>query len=205
MPASTFSCSDSVATRLLLALIFAGTALVALVLPVLAWIRAGSLTTVVDTGLAGSLTIDDARIRPGVEATWPGTAEVRLEDPSAGVWAWQIAAGAALTLAVGVVTVLLIALLRRVQQGRPFSRSSVLLLRLTALTIIVGAVAVSLLGSIADATIIEEAFDRDTRSATLTLISVPEIVAFAVALVIAASADVVARGERLSQDVDGLV
>ncbi len=39
----------------------------------------------------------------------------------------------------------------------------------------------------------------------LTLLLAPQIVALAVALVVAAPAEVIARGERLSQDVEGLV
>ncbi len=198
-----FSRADSVATRILLSLVFAGTALFALVLPVLAWLRGSALTRVVDTGLAGTVTISSATPRPGVEVTWPGTAQVRLADPSGGLWAWQIAAGAALTLAVGIVAVLLIALLRRIQQDRQFSTSTVLLLRLVAVTIIIGAMAVTLLDAIATAELLGVAFDQDSRSVSLT--AVPQVVAFAIAPVIAASAEVIARGERLSEDVKGLV
>lgn len=200
-----FSHADSVVTRILLAAIFAGTALVALVLPVLAWLRGSALTSVVDTGLAGTLTISSATVRPGVEVIWPGTAQIRLEDPSGGVWAWQVATGATLTVAVGIVVVLLIGLLRRIQQESEFSRSTVMLLRLLALSILAGVAAVTLLGSIADAEIIDAAFERDEMSLSLTLFSVPQVVALAVALVVAASAEGVARGERLSKDVEGLV
>lgn len=205
MPTFTFSRADSAATRILLSLIFAGTALVALVLPALAWLRGSALTRVVDTGLAGTVTVSSATLRPGVELTWPGTAQVRLEDPSGGVWAWQVAAGAALTLAVGIGAVLLIGLLRRIQQEREFSKSTVLLLRLLALTIVTGVMAVTLLDSIATAEIIGAAFDQDKMSVSLTVISVPQVVALAIALVVAASAEVIARGERLSEDVEGLV
>lgn len=200
-----FSRADSVATRILLAVIFAGTALVAVVLPVCTWLRGGALTRVVDTGLAGTLTISSATVRPDADVLWPGTAQVRLEDASGGVWAWQVATGATLTLVVGIVVVLLICLLRRIQQESEFSRSTVMLLRLLALNILAGVVAIALLGSIADAEIIDAAFERDEMSLSLTLFSVPQVVALAVALVVAAAAEVVARGERLSKDVEGLV
>lgn len=200
-----FSRADSVATRILLAVIFAGTALVAVVLPVCTWLRGGALTRVVDTGLAGTLTISSATVRPDADVLWPGTAQVRLEDASGGVWAWQVATGATLTLVVGIVVVLLICLLRRIQQEGEFSRSTVMLLRLLALNILAGVVAIALLGSIADAEIIDAAFERDEMSLSLTLFSVPQVVALAVALVVAAAAEVVARGERLSKDVEGLV
>lgn len=201
----TFDRWDFLGTRLLLGAVAVGVAGFGVVAPSVQWLRGDPLTWQLDTGRTDELATDQVIAGPGVELTWPGTADVEIRDADAGTWLATLLPGVLLATATVVVVLALLRLLGSIQAQRPFAPAAVRSLRIVGATLLVGAVLVSAAGSFADAAVRDAALDLATGTTTFEMSLGPVVVVAAVGLVCAALAEAFAHGIELADDVEGLV
>lgn len=195
----TFDRADFSATYALLGLIAIGTALVAVVWPLIDWWRGVPLSWLVATVDAGPA----VAANPGAVAHWNDGVQVTLDHASATARITAVLPGLLTTAAVLLVALQLLPLLRAIQTGEPFVAASVRRLRVIALVLAIAPVLTLVATAMAGAVIRAEAIP----SASFALEFSPSgiIVPLATGLMVAALAEAFSRGAQLRADTDGLV
>lgn len=195
---------DFLATKALLLVLAVGICLAAVVVPLLAWVRGRALTWTGNTGVSPVVRDDTLTPAPGARMVWTGDASVTLADPATHVWLASLAPGVVLALVAVSVAALLLGLVRRIERGEAFVAASARALRLVALTLLTGVIALVPIGGLAD-NVVMNAARTVNGPTTFTLATAGQLVTMAVALLLAALAEAFSHGERLQHDVDGLV
>ncbi|WP_110240856.1 DUF2975 domain-containing protein [Nocardioides gilvus] len=199
----TFDRVDHWGVRILVWLTVAGTAFVTVVRPLLHWAWGNPLV--------GEINVDPARAgapsfeaRDGATLTWSGELWVELASPTAIDRLTALAPGVVLTTVVAVLAHLVLALMRGVEVGRPFSATNVRRLRLIAATLLGSMVLMPVTNALREAMYASSAL-VDVEDAMLILSPLSFLTLGIAALVVAALAEAFSRGSRLEHDVDGLV
>ena len=201
----TFDRWDFLGTRLVLvviALVVTGYGVIA---PVIRRLLGEPLRWQLQTGTTDELVNDQVVARPGVELTWPGTADVTIDDAGAGTWLASIAPGAILAIVTVIVVLALLRLLSGIAAHQPFAGAAVRSLRVVGATLLGGGVLVTVAGSLANVAVHKAAVDLQGGPTSFTLELGPSIVVAAAGLVCAALAEAFAHGIELADDVEGLV
>ena len=201
----TFDRWDFLGTRVVLVVIAVVVTGFGVIAPVIRWLLGEPLQWQLQTGKTDGLVNDQVVARPGVELTWPGTADVTVDDAGAGTWLASIVPGALLAIVTVIVVVALLRLLSGIATHQPFSEAAVRSLRVVGATLLVGGVLVTVAGSIANVAVLRAAVDLQGGPTSFTLELGPSSVVAAAGLVGAALAEAFAHGIELSDDVEGLV
>ena len=163
------------------------------------------MTWQVQTGKTDDVVTEQLVARPGAELTWPGTADVSIDDAGAGTWLASIVPGALLTIATLIVVLALLRLLSSIEAQHPFAQAAVRSLRVTGATLFISAFLVTIAGSLANGAVLRAAVVDLQGETTFTLELGPAVVVAASGLVCAALAEAFAHGIQLADDVGGLV
>lgn len=155
----------------------------------------------VDTTRAGSPSFE---ARDGATLTWSGELWVELTSPTALDRLTALAPGVVLTAVVAVLARLILALLRDIETGQPFSATNVRRLRLIAATLLAAMVLLSVTHGLREGMYASAAL-VDVEDAVLILSPLRFLTLGLAVLVVAALAEAFARGSRLEHDVEGLV
>ena len=201
----TFDRWDFLGTRVVLGVIALAVTGTGVIAPVIQWLRGEPLTWQLQTGKTDEVVTDQLVARSGVRLEWPGTANVSIEDADTGTWLASIAPSALLALGTLIVVLALLRLLSSIEARQPFAPAAVRSLRVTGVTLLVGAVLVTLAGAAANAAVLRAAADLQGDPTTFTLDLGPALMVAAAGLVCAALAEAFAHGIRLAHDVAGLV
>jgi len=203
--ALSFDRWDFLGTRVVLAVIALAVTGFGVIAPVIQWLRGEPLTWQLQTGKTDEIVTDQLVARPGAELTWPGTADVRIDDATVSTWLASIAPGALLAIITAIVVLALLRLLSSIEAQQPFVEAAVRSLRVTGAALLGGAVLVTVAGSVANIAVLRAAADLQGDPTTFTLELGPAMVISAAGLVCAALAQAFAHGMALADDVDGLV
>lgn len=203
--ALAFDRQDFLGTRAVLGLIALAVTGFGVIAPVIQWLRGEPLTWQVQTGKTDEVVTDQLAARPGVELTWPGTADVTIHDAGAGTWLASIVPGALVAIATVIVVLALLRLLASIEAQQPFVEAAVRSLRVTGATLLGAAVLVTVAGSLADLAVLRAAADLQGDPTAFTLELGPAMVISAAGLVCAALAQAFAHGMALADDLEGLV
>ncbi|PDP88747.1 hypothetical protein CQJ94_03110 [Glycomyces fuscus] len=136
-----------------------------------------------------------------------GGMEIAFHDPSAAERLMLVAPALITALAAGLVTYLLLRMVMTLDRGDPFVPANVRRMYAIALTVITGALAVPAAGELLGAVLEHRALGTDA-AAELSLsldLDGGVLPLVAVGLVVAALAEVLRRGTRMREDVEGLV
>lgn len=187
-------------TKALLAVVGVAVPLFSIGLPVVTWLRGGPLRWQLD-GLGGHGAPQGLVPGDGVTLRSTDTVTVRIHEAGVEPWLASLLPGVLGSIAVAVAVWLLLRLVRRIEQGKPFVVASATALRLLGATILLGSLAVSLGVGVADAVITQRAVDGAVFSFAFEM----PFLAFVAALVTLALAEAFVQGSRLQEDVEGLV
>ncbi|PUA80915.1 hypothetical protein C7S10_10965 [Nocardioides currus] len=201
----TFDRWDYLGTRVVLGAVALASVSFGVVVPLVQMLQGDALTWQLQTGKTDALATDQLGVKPGAELTWPGTADVRIEDAGVGTWLASIAPGALLATATVVVVVALLRLLSSIQSREPFAPAAVRSLRVVGATLLLGAVAVTVAASLANQAVLRAAVELRGEPSTFTLALGPVVVIAGAGLVCAALAEAFNHGIALADDVEGLV
>jgi len=196
---------DFLGTRLVLVSIAVAVTGFGVVAPFLQWFRGEPLTWQLQTGKTGDVVNDQVAARPGVELTWPGTADATIDNAGAGIWLASIVPGALLAIITLIVVLALLRLLSSIENRQPFAEAAVRSLRVVGVTLLGGALLVTVAGSLANVAVLTAAAELQGDPTSFTLELGPSIVVAAAGLVCAALAEAFAQGIELADDVEGLV
>lgn len=205
MSTLTFDRWDFLGTRLVLGLIALGSTTMGVVVPLVRWLTGRPLTWQLQTGKTDDVVTDQLVARSGVELVWPGTADVTIDDASAGTWLASMVPGVLLAIATVIVVLALLRLLASIEAQRPFAPAAVRSLRITGATLLVGAIVITVAGSVANLAVLTAAADLQGDPTAFKLELGPSLVIGAAGLVCAAMAQAFAHGIQLADDVEGLV
>lgn len=201
----TFDRWDFLGTRVVLGVVALGSVAVGVVVPLVRMLQGESLTWQLETGKTDALVTDELTAKPGATLTWPGSADVRIEDAGTGTWLASIAPGAVLAVGTVIVVLALLRLLSSIQARAPFAPAAVRSLRVVGATLLAGSVLVTVADSLANRVVLRAAADVRGEPASFTL-DLGAVVVFAGAgLVCAALAEAFAHGITLADDVEGLI
>jgi hypothetical protein len=187
-------------TKAVLALVGVAVPVLAVGLPLTTWWRGEPLRWDLD-GLGDSGAPEGLVPAEGVRLRTTHAVVVQIDDPGTVPWLASLLPGVLLSVAVGLAVWLLLRLVRRIEQGKPFVVASAMALRLLGATILLGSLAVSLGLGVADSVIGQRAVDG---ADLLFTFEVP-FLAFIGALVTLALAEAFVQAARLQDDVEGLV
>ena len=201
----TFDRWDFLGTRVVLCIVALGAIGVGVIAPVVQWVRGEPLMWRLQTGTTDDVVTDQLVARPGVELTWPGTADVAIDHAGTGTWLASIVPGALLTIATLIVVVALLRLLSSIEAKRPFAYAAVRSLRVIGATLLGAAVLVTLAGSFANVAVLDAAVDLQGDTQTFSFDFGNAFLVAAAGLVCAALAEAFARGIAMAHDVEGLV
>ena len=203
--ALTFDRWDFLGTRVVLGVTALAVTGLGVIVPVVQWLRGEPLTWQLQTGKTDDVVTDQLVARPGVELTWPGAADVAIEDAGTGTWLASIVPGALLTIATLIVVVALLRLLASIEEQRPFAYAAVRSLRVIGATLLGAAALVTLAGSFANVAVLDAAVDLQGDTTTFSIDFGNALLVAAAGLVCAALAEAFAHGIKLADDVEGLV
>lgn len=178
---------------------------VSVALPLWDWARGNPLfgfieTPAVDRQLPASL----AAAEPGASLTWDGVIQVEVADPSAGLRLVNLIPGLLLSVAVIVVAAILYRLVVAAKAGRPFVPAAVRDLRIVAVVIFAASVLIPVAGAYAGSLLHTAAVANDvvfSVSASFGL----NLAWIGLAMLVFVLAEVFRIGQRLADDVEGLV
>ncbi|MGL5811207.1 MAG: DUF2975 domain-containing protein [Nocardioides sp.] len=194
---------DFLATKTLLAVTGIATPVVLLLAPAWRWAQGRPLQWSADI-VVNRLAAPTITARPGAELTWDGTARMTIDDPAPSVWVATMLPQAFVALTVVAVIVVLYRLIVRIQSGTAFVMASVRGLRIIALILLAAPWFVLPLGGYADAAVVGTAL-AGTQINDFALVTGGSLAVMAAGLMIGAIAEAFAQGQRLQDDVDGLV
>lgn len=199
--------SDQVITRGLLTVVAIAAPVVLLALPVIDRLRGAPLGwsgALADPTRVEALGADADPLRPaaGARLSWDGAASVTLADASLGLWLATLVPLALVATVIAVVAWSLRGLVADIGAGRPFAPANAVRLRVVALTILAGVVAVPLSEGLVGRAVARAALVDDPAigwrfDLPLTWLLVGVVVLFV--------AEAFRVGTALSADVEGLV
>lgn len=196
---------DFLATRILLIVSVAITALFNVVLPLADWLRGRPLIWQLQTAFRPRAD----QLKPGVHGVHDGTVTVSITDAPAGTWVATLVPGLITCLIAGVLVWLVWRLLGGIQAGHPFVAGSVTWLRAIAATLILGPIPLGAAFGFANGSVTNAAISQipPTPIIFLTIDASASNgwLLVGLGLLVAAIAEAFAKGARLQEDVDGLV
>lgn len=156
-------------------------------------------------GSISALRLDPVSIpaTDGASISYASQGDVEITDPGIGLWWLAELPGLASTLAVSLIAWLLLRIVSAASTGRPFAKHAVRSLRLVAATLVVAGLAVPALRGIADAAVLDRAYDGGVSGVSWDL--GPTIATVVAALLVLTVAEAFEHGARLTEDVEGLV
>ncbi|MCW2842176.1 MAG: hypothetical protein JWN22_92 [Nocardioides sp.] len=174
-----------------------------------AW-RSETLAWSGDAGVGAALPAGLFTPAPGAQATYDGHLLVSLQDPGLRLSLLSVLPDALLGAAVAIVASVLLVLVLRLQEGRPFAGNGVVLLRVAAATIAMAGVAVPLARTWANREILDRAGRLGPRLGGGPADTHYDFVNVAlgwicVALLVLAVARAYREGSRLAEETEGLV
>ncbi len=200
-----FSRFDFLATRAALGLVAVVTPVLAIGLPVVAWVRGRPLEWAADVDPAQAQLSGFGPTSPGTHLDWSGTLVISLAHAPTSVRIYALGPAVVLCLAVVAVALLLIRLTGRVQRAEAFVADSVRSLRIIAVVIILGWLGTNIAGGVADSAVLDAALPDRPPGLTLTLFSGGGFAMLLTGLLVGVIGEAFAQGARLADDVEGLV
>lgn len=191
---------DYAITRVVLTLAVVALPLFGIGLPVLDWVRGEPYTQEVTVETDAALPAQLAEPRPGAQLDWNGGAVVTLDEPPTSVRVTSLLAASVLIAVVVACLLILLSLVRAAQGGRPFTPRAVRGLWAMGALVLGASVVVPILTGLTQTEVM--------RAASGTHLGLGAQFSFlwpGVALLLWLLAEVFRMGERLSDDVDGLV
>ncbi|MFT4011644.1 MAG: DUF2975 domain-containing protein [Nocardioidaceae bacterium] len=174
-------------------------------LPLWDWARGNPVYGIIETpAISHELPASLAAARPGASLTWDGVIQAEVADPSAALRLVNLIPGLLLSIAVIVVAAILYRLVVAARAGRPFVPAAVRDLRIVAVVIFAASVLIPVASAYAGsrlhtAAIADDALFSVSASFGLNLAWI------GLAMLVFVLAEVFRIGQRLADDVDGLV
>lgn len=178
---------------------------VSVALPLWDWARGNPVfgfieTPAIDHRLPASL----AAAQPGASLTWDGVIQAEVADPSAGLRLVNLIPGLLLSVAVIVIATILYRLVVAAKAGRPFVPAAVRDLRIVAAVIFAASVLIPVAGAYAGSRLHAAAVADDVLFSVSASFGL-NLAWIGLAMLVFVLAEVFRIGQRLADDVDGLV
>ncbi len=199
----TFDRWDFLATRVLLALIALAATSLLVIKPLWDLARGNPLHWSLNLDIDG-LSTATVSAQSGAQLAWDGAARVILTEPSTAVWIATFVPKALVAATIVAIVVILYRLMAQIHRGAPFVRSSVRGLRVIALILLIVPWVIVPFAGRADSVVTREALTISGPE-SFTLFTGSFVLMMGVGLMVAAIAEAFAQGQKLQDEVEGLI